>query len=103
MAKGVARKLQEIRYATAIEKQYSKNDILIGYLNLVNFGGTTYGMGEETVGFYILLAATMMAARRLRRHPVVLLGCGRDLPTPQRRARRGWRPPRHPCLPGCAL
>lgn len=25
-------------------------------------GGTTYGMGEETVGFYILLAATMMAA-----------------------------------------
>ena len=40
----IARKLQEIRYATAIEKQYSKQDILIGYLNLVNFGGTTYGI-----------------------------------------------------------
>ncbi len=24
--------------------------------------GTTYGMLEETVGFYVLLAATMMAA-----------------------------------------
>ena len=29
---------------------------------LFSIGGTTYGMGEETVGFYILLAATMMAA-----------------------------------------
>lgn len=29
---------------------------------LFSIGGTTFGMGEETVGFYILLAATMMAA-----------------------------------------
>lgn len=29
---------------------------------LFSVGGTTFGMGEETVGFYILLAATMMAA-----------------------------------------
>ena len=27
---------------------------------LFSVGGTTYGMGEETVGFYILLAATII-------------------------------------------
>ena len=40
--------------------------------------GTTYGMLEETVGFYVLLAATMMAAGMdpLVGSAVVLLGAG---------------------------
>ena len=41
---GYQRKLQEIRYAVQVEQQYSKNDILLGYLNIANFGGTTYGI-----------------------------------------------------------
>lgn len=41
---GYQRKLQEMRYAITIEKEYSKEQILIGYLNLVNFGGSTYGI-----------------------------------------------------------
>jgi len=41
---GYERKLQEMRYAIALEQRYSKNDILLGYLNLANFGGTTYGI-----------------------------------------------------------
>ena len=43
-----------------------------------SIGGTTYGMGEETVGFYILLAATMMAAGfdPLVGAATVLLGAG---------------------------
>lgn len=41
---GYKRKLQEMRYAIAIEQEYSKEQILIAYLNLANFGGTTYGI-----------------------------------------------------------
>ncbi|REJ05914.1 PASTA domain-containing protein [Microbacterium bovistercoris] len=41
---GIQRKLQEMRYALQVEKDYSKNDILLGYLNVSNFGGTTYGI-----------------------------------------------------------
>lgn len=45
---------------------------------LFSIGGTTYGMGEETVGFYILLAATMTAAGMdpIVGCAVVLLGAG---------------------------
>ncbi|WP_105567592.1 transglycosylase domain-containing protein [Microbacterium halophytorum] len=41
---GYQRKLQEMRYAIAIEKQYTKEEILLGYLNIANFGGQTYGI-----------------------------------------------------------
>ena len=45
---------------------------------IFSIGGTTYGMLEETVGFYVLLAATMMAAGMdpLVGSAVVLLGAG---------------------------
>lgn len=46
-----------------VKKLHGKEMVLIWILMfLFSIGGTTYGMGEETVGFYILLAATMMAA-----------------------------------------
>lgn len=46
-----------------VKKLHGKELALIWILMfLFSIGGTTYGMGEETVGFYILLAATMMAA-----------------------------------------
>ncbi|WP_344003976.1 transglycosylase domain-containing protein [Microbacterium paludicola] len=48
---GIQRKLQEMRYAIAIEKEYSKNDILLGYLNIANFGGITYGI-EAAAQYY---------------------------------------------------
>jgi membrane peptidoglycan carboxypeptidase len=38
------RKLKEMRYAIGLEKQYSKADILKGYLNIAHFGGTVYGI-----------------------------------------------------------
>lgn len=41
---GIERKLQEMRYAIGLEQKYSKNDILLGYLNIANFGGITYGI-----------------------------------------------------------
>ena len=62
-SKGIARKLQEIRYATAIEKKYSKNDILIGYLNLANFGGTTYGIEAAANRYFGVSAANLSIAQ----------------------------------------
>ncbi len=43
-ADGIQRKLQEMRYAVALEEKYSKNEILLGYLNIAGFGGLQYGV-----------------------------------------------------------
>ena len=62
-----------------VKKLHGKEMALIWILMFVfSIGGTTYGMGEETVGFYILLAATMMAAGfdPLVGAATVLLGAG---------------------------
>lgn len=46
-----------------VKKLHGKELALVWILMFVfSIGGTTYGMGEETVGFYILLASTMMVA-----------------------------------------
>lgn len=50
-AEGYERKLQEMRYAISIEQEYSKDEILIGYLNIANFGGQTYGI-EAAAEYY---------------------------------------------------
>lgn len=62
-----------------VKKMKGKELVLVWILMfLFSVGGTTYGMGEETVGFYILLAATMVAAGfdPLVGAATVLLGAG---------------------------
>ena len=62
-----------------VQKLKGRELVLIPILMLIfSIGGTTYGMLEETVGFYVLLAATMMAAGMdpLVGSAVVLLGAG---------------------------
>ena len=62
-----------------VKKLKGRELLLIPILMLIfSIGGTTYGMLEETVGFYVLLAATMMAAGMdpLVGSAVVLLGAG---------------------------
>lgn len=49
---GYKRKLQELRFAMQIEKDYSKNQIILGYLNLVNFGGTVRGVGAASKYYF---------------------------------------------------
>ncbi|HET6673024.1 MAG TPA: transglycosylase domain-containing protein [Agromyces sp.] len=44
------RKLKEMRYAISIEKKFSKDEILRGYLNIAHFGGRVYGI--ETAAQY---------------------------------------------------
>jgi membrane peptidoglycan carboxypeptidase len=44
IANTLNRKLREMRLAIGLEKRYTKNEILLGYLNIAGFGGTTYGV-----------------------------------------------------------
>lgn len=62
-ADGIQRKLQEMRYAIALEKKYSKNDILLGYLNIANFGGTTYGIDAAARYYFGVTAAQLSVSQ----------------------------------------
>ena len=49
--------------ATLVRKLHGREEILIAVVMFVfSIGGTTYGMCEETVPFYIMMASTMVAA-----------------------------------------
>lgn len=56
---GIQRKLQEMRYAIALEKKYSKQEILLGYLNIANFGGRTYGIDAAARYYFGASASTL--------------------------------------------
>ena len=43
-ATNVSRKLKEMKLAIGLEKRYSKDEILLSYLNISGFGGNTYGV-----------------------------------------------------------
>jgi len=47
-----ARKLKEMRLAIGLEKKFSKNDILIGYLNIATYGGNVYGIQSAAKYYY---------------------------------------------------
>ncbi|MFT4258078.1 transglycosylase domain-containing protein [Microbacterium sp.] len=58
-SEGIERKLREMRYALQIEKDYSKNDILLGYLNLASFGGQVYGIEAAANRYFSTSAANV--------------------------------------------
>lgn len=65
--------------AVLVKKLHGNELVLIPVLMILfSIGGTTYGMCEETVPFYVLLAATMYAAGfdAMVGSAVVLLGAG---------------------------
>lgn len=62
-ADGIQRKLQEMRYAIALEQKYSKNDILLGYLNIANFGGRTYGVDAAAKRYFSVSAKDLSVAQ----------------------------------------
>lgn len=62
MRQDVDRKLQEIRYAVSIEKQFSKDEILLGYLNIALFGRTNYGIESAAQYYYGKSAADVSLA-----------------------------------------
>jgi membrane peptidoglycan carboxypeptidase len=65
----ITRKVKELILAVELERQYSKNDILTGYLNLAPYGGLDYGVQsasedyfQESASQLTLAQSSMMAA-----------------------------------------
>jgi membrane peptidoglycan carboxypeptidase len=65
----LARKLKEAKLAVSLEKKYTKQQILLAYMNVAPFGGTTYGIqaaaqryyGEDASKLTAVQAATLIA------------------------------------------
>lgn len=57
------RKLREMKFAIGVEKQYTKDQILQGYLNIAFFGGTTYGLETAASYYYNTTAADLSIAQ----------------------------------------
>ena len=53
------RKLKEMRLAIGLEKVYSKDDILLGYLNIALFGGRVYGIQAASQYYYGINASDL--------------------------------------------
>lgn len=62
MKQTLDRKLQEMRYAVSIEKKYSKDEILLGYLNIALFGRQIYGIESAAKYYYGKTAADLSLA-----------------------------------------
>jgi membrane peptidoglycan carboxypeptidase len=50
------RKLREMKLAIELEKRYTKKEILLGYLNIVGFGGNTYGIESAAEKYFSVSA-----------------------------------------------
>jgi membrane peptidoglycan carboxypeptidase len=57
------RKLREMRMAIGLEKEYTKEQILQGYLNITLFGGTVYGVESAANYYYNTSAANLTLAQ----------------------------------------
>jgi membrane peptidoglycan carboxypeptidase len=50
------RKLREMKYAIGLEKRYTKQEVLLGYLNIAGFGGNTYGIQAAAEKYFSVSA-----------------------------------------------
>ena len=57
------RKLREMKLAIGLEKRYTKNEILLGYLNIAGFGGTTYGVEAAAQEYFSVSAKDVTLAQ----------------------------------------
>ncbi|PTL73581.1 penicillin-binding protein [Rathayibacter caricis DSM 15933] len=58
-----ARKLKEMKLAVDLEKKYSKDDILLGYLNIAGFGGQVYGIQAAAEYYFSTTASALTLAQ----------------------------------------
>ena len=63
IAQTPARKLQEMRYAIALEKKISKAEILERYLNIAFYGNNAYGVGAAAQAYFSTTADKLTATQ----------------------------------------
>ncbi len=55
----IDRKLKEMKLAIGLEKRYTKDEILLAYLNIAGFGNNTYGIEAAAQRYYGVSAAEL--------------------------------------------
>ena len=55
----ISRKIQELRYAIALEKKYTKDQILEFYLNIAYYGDGSYGVESAALNFFGIHASEL--------------------------------------------
>jgi membrane peptidoglycan carboxypeptidase len=57
------RKIKEMKLAIGLEKKYTKDEILLAYLNIAGFGGNNYGIQSAAQRYYGVNAADVTLAQ----------------------------------------
>lgn len=57
------RKLNEAKFAIALEKEYTKDEIMLSYLNIAGFGGITYGVEAAAQQYFGVSASEVSVAQ----------------------------------------
>lgn len=76
------RKLNEMKLAIGLEKQFSKEEILQAYLNITGFGGNTYGVQSAAQRYFGKTAAELSPAQAASLMAIVQYPSTRNLGDP---------------------
>ncbi len=76
------RKLQEAKFAIGLEKEYTKDEILLAYLNIAGFGGNTYGIETAAQQYFGVSAADVTIAQAASLIAIVQQPGARSLGSP---------------------
>lgn len=77
------RKIKEMKLAIGLEKNYTKDEILQGYLNIAGFGGNTYGVQAAANQYFSVDASEVTIAQAASLLAIVQYPNLRDLSDPE--------------------
>jgi len=77
------RKLNEMKLAIGLEKQFEKDEILEAYLNITGFGGNTYGVQSASQRYFGKSAAELTPAQAASLMAIVQYPTTRNLGNPE--------------------
>lgn len=77
------RKIKEMKLAIGLEKNYTKEEILQGYLNIAGFGGNTYGVEAAAYQYFSVHASEVTIAQAASLLAIVQYPNLRDLSNPE--------------------
>jgi membrane peptidoglycan carboxypeptidase len=80
----VDRKLEEMKFAIGLEKKYSKDDILLAYLNIAYFGDQTYGVQAASQHYFNKNASDLTTEEAASLIAIVQYPDTRNLSTPEK-------------------
>ncbi|MFM2354031.1 MAG: hypothetical protein RLZZ608_1437 [Actinomycetota bacterium] len=81
-AQSLERKLKEAKLAIGLEKTYTKDEILLAYLNIAGFGGNTYGIQAAAQQYFGIPASDVTIAQAASLIAIVQQPGARSLGTP---------------------